>query len=229
MQSIVDDAYGKLVTDLKAAGYELIPYETYKQSPAYQSLIKVVGEEKSPASITFRYEGSEAMSNSDALVFAPTGMVWYRPQAGETSSRASTLTEGVAKIKGGFGRMFSGEKPVPQAEVDLADALNATVLKVYYVVSPVRSYVESSFGKGTGPADGYTIVGSGETRFSFRTPGASTQHINYGKKRPPKDGNAFVRLKKDVQMDTAPKSLQDIEKHLDGVREMFMAKMKAGM
>jgi len=130
--------------------------------------------------------------------------------------------------QGVLGRGFSGEKPVPKAEVDLADALNATVLKVYYVVSPVRSYMEPSFGKGTGPADGYTIVGSGETRLSLRTPGASTQHINFGKMRPPKDGNSFVRLEKDVQMDTIPKSLLDIEIHLDAGREMFMAKLKAG-
>jgi len=45
----------------------------------------VVGEEKSPVSITFRYDGSEGISISDALVLALTGMVWYRPQAGEQS------------------------------------------------------------------------------------------------------------------------------------------------
>jgi hypothetical protein len=43
MRSIVDDAHGKLVTDLKATGDDLIPYETYRQSPVYQSLIKVAG------------------------------------------------------------------------------------------------------------------------------------------------------------------------------------------
>ena len=168
------------------------------------------------------------MTNGDALVFAPTGMVWYGSPTGEQSQRANTLTNAGAQIMGVLGRGFSGEKPIPKAEVDLADTLNATVSNVYYVVTPVRSYVESSFGKGTGPADGSTIVGSGETRIAFRTPGASAQHFNFGKMHPPKDGNAFVRLKKDVQMDPILRSYQDIENHLDAVREMFMAKLKAG-
>ncbi len=76
--------------------------------------------------------------------------------------------------------------------------------------------------------EGQTIVGSGETRLAFRTPGASRMHSTFSKKKPPVDGNAFVRLKKDVQLDTALQSNQDIENHLDAVREMLMTKLKAG-
>mgnify|MGYP001612370419 CR=1 FL=1 len=227
MQLMADNAYIKLVKDLKAAGYDITPYETYKETPAYQSLINIVGKE-SPVSIAFKYGDSETLSQSDALVFAPTGMVWYSPNLEEVGSRrANTLTSLGTEVLS-MGRAFSGGKAVPKAEVDLADALNATLLKIYYVVSPVRSYVESKFLEGTFPGDGRTIVGSGETRLAFRTPGASTMHFTFSKKKPPLDGNAFVRLKKDVQMDPALNTYQDIENHLDAVREMFMTKLKSG-
>jgi len=224
MQQIADDAYGKLVKDLTAAGYEVIPYDTYKQSPAYQSLIKVIGEEKSPIKVTFRYGDSETNSNSDALVFAPTGMVWYQVAAGEQGfPRANTWTNVGQQISGAVSRGFSGEQPHVKSEIALADALNASVLKVYYIVSPVRSYVSAGI-----PVKGKTIVGSGETRMAFRTPGASTMHFTFAKKHPPLDGNAFVRLQKDVQLDTEKNTYQDIENHLDAVREMFITKLKAG-
>lgn len=228
MQLMADGAYIKLVKDLKAAGYDIISYETYKETPAYQSLIKVVGKDQSPVSIAFRYGESETLTNGDALVFAPTGMVWYSPNLEEVGHRVGSTFTSIGSEILSMGRGLSGEKPIPKAEVDLADALNATLLKVYYVVSPVRSYVETKFMEGAFPGEGGTIVGNGETRLAFRTPGASTMHFTFSKKKPPLDGNAFVRLKKDVQMDPALKTYQDIENHLDAVREMLMTKLKAG-
>ena len=115
-----------------------------------------------------------------------------------------------------------------QAEVDLATVLNATRLKVYYVISPVRSFVETKFLEGALPVEGNTIVGRDETRLAFRTPGAPTSHRPFRKNTPPRDGNAFVRLKKDVQLDTVLTPAQDSENHLDAVREMWMAKLTAG-
>jgi hypothetical protein len=210
MQSIVDDAYGKLVKGLTAAGYEVLTYDSYKDTPEYQSLIKIIGKQQTPVELTFQYGDNQAMRGSDALVFAPTGMVWYPVAAGEASKRYAT---------GALGRGFSGEQPHVVSEIALADALRATMLKVYYIVSPVRT---------AGMKDGYTIVGGGQSRLAFRTPGASTRHFTFSKNPPPLDGNAFVRLKEDVQMDPNLKSYQDIENHLDAVREMFMAKLKAG-
>lgn len=81
------------------------------------------------------------------------------------------------------------------------------------------------------PGGAYTalpIVGDGQSRLAFRTPGALTTHFTFSKNPPPLDGNAFVRLKKDVLLEPSVKSYQDIEKHLDAVRDMFMAKLKAG-
>ena len=219
MQSIVDDAYGKLVKDLAAAGYEVLPYDSYKDTSEYQSLIKIIGKQQSPVEVTFKYADNQAMENSDALVFAPTGMVWYPLAAGEQSARSKTLTNVGTQIVGALGRGFSGEQPHVVSEIALADALKTTMLKVYYIVSPVRT---------AGMKDGYTIVGGGESRLAFRTPGASTRHFTFSKNPPPLDGNAFVRLKQDVLLDPTLKSYQDIEKHLDAVREMFMAKLKAG-
>ncbi|MBH0180881.1 MAG: hypothetical protein HP490_04175 [Nitrospira sp.] len=76
--------------------------------------------------------------------------------------------------------------------------------------------------------EGYTIVGGGHSRLAFRTPGASTMHFTFSKNPPPLDGSAFVRLKNDVLLDPSLSSLQDIEAHLDAVREMFVTKLKAG-
>lgn len=219
MQSIVDNAYSKMVKDLTAAGYEILPYESYKDTPAYQSLIKSVGKTQSPVEVTFKYGDNKAFRNSDALVFAPTGMVWYPAAAGEASGRYATLTNVGSQFTSAIGRGLGGEQPLPNTEVALADALKATVLKVYYIVSPVRT---------AGMKEGYTIVGGGQSRLAFRTPGASTAHFTFSKDPPPMDGSAFVRLKKDVLLEPSLTSYQDIENHLDAVREMFMAKLKAG-
>ncbi|MBH0180880.1 MAG: hypothetical protein HP490_04170 [Nitrospira sp.] len=219
MQSIADDAYGKLVKDLTAAGFEILPYESYKDTPTYQSLIKIVGTTQSPIPVTFKYGDSVAIQGSDSLVFAPTGMVWYQAQAGEVSNRYATLTNAGKTFMNAMGRGLSGEQSLPKAEIALADELKASVLKAYYIVSPVRT---------TRMKEGYTIVGDGHSRFAFRTPGASTMHFTLSKNPPPMDGSAFVRLKKDVLLDPSLSSLQDIEAHLDAVREMFMTKLKAG-
>ena len=58
-----------------------------------------------------------------------------------------------------------------------------------------------------------------------QTPGAAAVLNRFAERS---DGNAFVRLKKDVLLEPSVKSYQDIEKHLDAVRDMFMAKLKAG-
>ncbi len=142
MQLLADTAYTKLVTDLKAAGYDILPYETYKETPAYQSLIDIVGKE-SPVSIAFKHGGDpENRIDGEALIFAPTDLVWYSPPFGEVGSRVGDTLTSVGSEILYARRGFSGGQAVTNAEVDLADALNATLLKVYYVVSPVRSYVE---------------------------------------------------------------------------------------
>ena len=227
MQWLADQAYTKLVTDFQAAGYDIIPSEVYQETQAYQALIELV-EPKSPASTAFRFGDPENVVTGEALVFAPTDRVWYSPPLGEVGSRiGDTLTSLGSEIR--YARRgFSGGQAVTKAEVELADALNATLLKVYYVVSPVRSFVETKFLEGGVPVEGHTIIGRGETRIAFRTPGAPTNHLPFSRNTPPQDGNAFVRLKRDVQLDTARTSDQDLEDHLDAVREMWMAKLIAG-
>jgi len=64
MQSIVDDAYGKLVKDLQTAGYEVLTYDSYKETPEYQSLIKTIGKPQSPVEVTFQYGDNQAMRGS---------------------------------------------------------------------------------------------------------------------------------------------------------------------
>jgi len=102
-------------------------------------------------------------------------MVWYPVAAGEASKRYATLTNLGIQITGALGRGFSGEQPHVVSEIVLADALKATMLKAYYIVSPVRT---------AGMKEGYTIVGGGQSRLAFRTSGASTRHFMFSKNPP---------------------------------------------
>jgi hypothetical protein len=226
MQSLADQAYVQLVTDLEAAGYDVIPHNMFRELPAYRSLIDLGGHE-SPTSITFRLGDPENLVHGEGWVFAPNGLRWYSPSMEEVGSRVgNTLKSLGSDIRLTRLGLLGGEA-VSQAEVDLANDLNATLVKAYYVVSPVRSVVENELLAGPLPVEGNTIIGHGETRLAFRTPDAPTNRHLVGTYAPPRDGNAFVRLQRDVRIDGDLTYGQALESHLEVIGKLFILAMMA--
>jgi len=226
MQSLADQAYAQLVMDLQAAGYDIVPYNMYQDLPAYRSLIELAGNE-SPVSITFTRGNPEHVFQGEALVFAPTDLRWYPPAFEELGSRLGEMLASLGPECRLIRRCFQGGDAVSQAEVNLANALNASLMKVYVVVSPVRSLVDTTFQEGALPVKGSTILGHGETRLAFRTPEAPTSHPLLGRNTLPRDGNAFVRLQRDVKVDNDITSSLALETHLDVISKLFILAMMA--
>ena len=212
LQKMTDDLYAKLVTDLKAAGYEIITPDALKAQPKYQQLAGDAQASTAPHAITFKLEGSHGGLGdlivetlgaegtwSKATVFSPAATGFYLPATGAGSRleafSAARLAGNLAKTgevaaKGGT----RGTLTVPAQEQQLAKDLNASLLKVYYVVSPVRTWEDSGTfpgkdwpkGKtlkyemgalsltdrpmmGSYLARGNTIIGEGETHWAIRT------------------------------------------------------------
>lgn len=220
-QALADHAYTQLVEDLQAAGYDIVPYETYHTLPPYRSLIHL-GSHESPTSITFRLGDPENVIYGEALVFAPTRLKWYSPPMGDVESPLGNTLETLGSAIHFVGRGLLGEEAIGQVEVDMANLLNATLVKAYYVVRPVQSLVEAEVRNGTFPIEGGTIVGGGETRLAFRTPGAPTSHHLLGRNAPPQHGNAFVRLLRDVRARNGPISSRDLETYLGVISKLFI-------
>lgn len=226
MQALVDQAYTRLVEDLQTAGYDIVPYETYNNLPTYRSLINLGGHE-SPTSMTFRLGCPDNLIHGEAVVFAPTGLRWYSPPLGAVESSLGHTLASLGSELPLMGRGLLGEEAISQVEVDLANILDATLVKAYYVVSPVQSLVEAEVLNGTFPIEGSTLIGGGETRLTFRTPSSPTSHHRLGRNAPLRDGNAFVRLERDVKLGTGSISVQALETHLDVIGKLFILAMMA--
>ncbi|MDR4470149.1 MAG: hypothetical protein MRJ68_17930 [Nitrospira sp.] len=221
MQALADHAYTQLVDNLTAAGYDIVPYETYNTLPPYRSLIHLGGH-ASPTSMTFTRGCPDHVIHGEALVFAPTGLEWYAPPVGDVESHLGTTLASLGTELPLMGRGLLGDEAIGHVEADLANILDATLVKAYYVVRPVESLMEAEGRNGTFPIEGKTVIGGGETRLAFRTPGAPTSHHLLGRNAPPRDGNAFVRLLRDVRIRNGPTSSQDLETYLDVIGKLFV-------
>lgn len=212
LQKMTDDLYANLVTELKAAGYEVIAPEALKAHPKYQQLASDATVSTAPQSIMFKLEGSHGGLGdlivetlgadgtwSKATVFSPAATGFYLP-ATSAGSRLEAFS--VARLAGNVAKIGEaaakggtrGALTIPVQEQQLAKDLNASLLKVYYVVSPVRSWEESGTfpgkdwakGKtlkyemgllslmdrpmlGSYLARGNTIIGEGETHWAIQT------------------------------------------------------------
>jgi hypothetical protein len=176
LQQMTDDLYAKLVADLKAAGYEVIAPDALKAHPKYQQLASDTAASTAPQPITFKHAGAHGGIGdlivetaggdgtwSKATVFSPAPTGFYLPRPGERGSRLDPATiasaarnlalTGEAAAKGGA----RGALTTSGQEQQLAKDLNASLLKVYYVVSPVRSWVDSGMSPGKDWAKGKTL------------------------------------------------------------------------
>jgi hypothetical protein len=221
LQKLTDELYARLVTDLKAAGYEIIAPDVLKAHPQYQQLAGDASAVTAPQSITFKRSDSpggllDGVAGgvgawSEATVFSPAATGFYLPPPGSRGSRLDPATIGSAARnlartgEAAAGGGTRGALTLAGQEQRLARDLNASLLKVYYVVSPVRSWEESGTfpgkdwakGKtlkyemgamsltdrpmmGSYLARGNTIIGEGETRWAIQTSESAGSGISGG-------------------------------------------------
>lgn len=203
MQAQTEKLYAQFVKELAASGVEVVPISEIAKHEEY---VKLKKEQVSPKEIPFQYNDSKGFKNSQALVFSPLSLPYHSEIGAEQSGRLTSV-QNMGEM---FSKAFANEVP-DKLEKDLAIGLNATLLKVYYVVGfgQASASVSERFGfnfikeqneKTTTHGQNVTseiYLYPQDTRFSLRVPDVS----NFVFKRsssPSQDGNAFIRLKEKV-------------------------------
>jgi len=204
MQAQTEKLYEQFVKDLEASGIEVVPMAEVKKQEAFLTLKKNCA---SPKEIPFTYNESKGYKNSQALVFSPTSLPYHSEADHERSGRLisiSNMGESLAKA-------FANEVP-DKLEKDLALALNATLVKVYYVVGfgQAKASVSERFGFNFSKEQNEKTTTHGQnvtseiylfpedSRLSLRVPDVSSFSMFRTSQSPSADGNGFIRLKEKV-------------------------------
>ena len=139
-QAITDEIYKNLQTDLSASGFEVVPEAELKAHPLYAKILKSAGV-TNPSKF--------ANKEGDSLLVAPSSLKLYMPYALELgpwgnapkgwinnwiTAFGNSTTDGGPKVTG-----LSSSWDLPGLEVELAQALNAHLLKATYVVTLGRT------------------------------------------------------------------------------------------
>lgn len=203
MQAQTEKLYQQFVKDLAASGVEVLPMSEVAKHEEY---IKLKKDLVSPKEIPFTYNESKGYKNSQALVFSPASIPYHSEIGGEQAGRLTSV-QNMGEM---FSKAFANEVP-DKLEKDLALSLNATLLKVYYVVGfgQAKASVSERFGFNFGKEQNEKTTTHGQnvtseiylypedTRFSLRVPDVSN-FIFKRSNSPSQDGNAFIRLKEKV-------------------------------
>ena len=204
MQAQTEKLYEQFVKDLAASGIEVVSMSEVKKQEAFLTLKKNC---TSPKEIPFTYSDSKGIKNSQALVFSPLSLPYHNEADHERSGRLisiSNMCESLAKA-------FANEVP-DKLEKDLAQALNATLVKVYYVVGfgQASASVSERFGfnfakeqneKTTTHSQNVTseiYLFPQDSRLSLRVPDVSSFSMFRNSKSPSADGNGFIRVKEKI-------------------------------
>ncbi|HMV17389.1 MAG TPA: hypothetical protein PLN96_08500 [Zoogloea sp.] len=140
LEQAANQVYKKLVTDLTAAGFEVVPEAQVLAQPAYQKLRETMGWPQG-----YHFGNKEGHS----LIVGPTALKPYVPPLSEQGTFANTRQEKgelQAPALGWSDRArFAGNSSYAAGlEVQLAKALNAHVVKVWYLIG---------FGNATASTD----------------------------------------------------------------------------
>lgn len=193
MQKESEKLYQQFLKDLAASGLEVVPYEEIVKHEEYNKLKRSAEPIRD---VTFQYNQSKGFSNSEAVICSPVKLPYHPDSAGETSSRFVGFGNGQESLS----EVFANKGPHKDIEAELAKSLNATLLKVYYVVGfgdAKASVSDGLIGIGHGQkVTSELYLATGDTRFSMRVPDTSSFHFSFSQKSDPAyDGNAFIRLK----------------------------------
>lgn len=220
LQQAADKVHEKLVADLTAAGFEVVPQAEVEAQAAYQKLVQEMGWPQG-------YHWGNQDGNS--ILVAPSKLKLYVPPMAEQGSFSNVRKES-SPYQGptvGFGdRMKLGGASSYSAgrEVEIAKALNAHVLKAWYLVGFGQATAETDWDSKT-----TTITGGGfksttttgatqrtgataqmylrdeQTRIALRTPDGNTGYNRESSRKNaitggyrPWDGDVVVRLDETV-------------------------------
>jgi hypothetical protein len=206
--AIAAEAYRQLKADLTAAGFEIVPEAEVVANATYQEIVKTSGTPN------FTRFGNAL---GDATLVSPPPLAPYLPYAMEGSlfEQPKSYIGWVSKMGGksvtpGGPSLTSIQSTwkVPALEVQMARALNAHVVKAFYVVtlgqataSRKRDRIATgpeSPGQSSGQGSALAEVGllADQTRIAFRTPDGNPkwQKVPVTRASPAKDGDVVVRL-----------------------------------
>ena len=204
LEQAANRLYDKLKVDLTAAGYEVVPEAEVQAQPLYQKLKQEMG-----------WPQGYHFGNKDghSLLVGPTSLPLYLPPLGERGTfgnQKQTKGDTQAPARGVFetARMSGSSTYVAGWEVDLAKALNAHVLKAWYLVGFGTATASTDWGRDIGftatsraGATAMLYLRDEETRLALRTPDgdrgyareSSRIHPITGGYRP-YDGDVVLRL-----------------------------------
>lgn len=215
LEAAADRLYARLQQQLVAAGYELVPSSELEALPAYQKQVAGLG-----------YPSGYAWNNSDgnSFVVSPKALKLYVPAIGEQPS-FSVTKKGVGSTdepsRSALENMKMGGESSYSAgrEVEIAKALNAHVLKAWYVVGFGSATAETDWdGKeSTMSVGGFTTTTTtgatqrtgaaaqmylreGGTRLALRHPNGDTAHARsarfgtFNSQQHAYDGDLVLRL-----------------------------------
>lgn len=196
MQKETEKLYQLFLKDLAASGIEVVPAEEIKKHEEYSKLKRSA---ETIHDVSFAYNKSKGFSKSEAVVCSPAALPYHTVSAGETANRFVGFDTGQESLS----EVFANSGAHKDIEADLAKSLNATLLKVYYVVGFGDAKASVSDGGGwIGHGQSVTselYLATGDTQFSLRVPDVSSFHIQWNKADDPAyDGNAFIRLKERI-------------------------------
>lgn len=223
-REIANNVYRDLQSQLKAAGFEVVPESQVVAATAYQAILKEAG-----------YTNGSKYWNSqgDVLLMGPDALKPYMPygiEAGDFFNNGHNLTyikgwikqvpfSGGSSTEGGPKfTLDAGVWKLPDLEKDLAKELNANVVKATYVVTLGKldlavahdysvqgdNYQGTNATTTTTSTSGTATAGLGlqerASRIAIRTAAGKSQKAVKGENfQSAKDGDVVVTLNKPVQ------------------------------
>lgn len=204
LQKETEKLYQQFLKELAASGVEVVPMEEIKKQEVYERLKRGASTERE---VGFRYKDSSSFENSKALVFSPVALPYHPEADHERAGRFVGFSTGGET----FSDIMANHGTRNEVEAELAKSLNATLLKVYYVVgfgeakASVSERIGFNFLKEQNEkttthnqqTSSELFLYPEDTRFSLRVP--DTSSFSWSSKNvPARDGNAFIRLKERV-------------------------------
>jgi len=208
LEAVANQVYARLAADLTAAGFEVVPEAEVLAQPAYQKLRETMG-----------WPQGYHFGNKDghSLVVGPASLPIYVPPLGEQGTfgnhkKIKGDTQAPARSWGDAGKLAGNSSYAAGLEVDLAKALNAHVVKAWYLVGFGSASAETGFdaiqtahfettATSRSAARAQMYLRDEQTRIALRTPDGDRSYARESKRISalsggyrPWDGDVVVRL-----------------------------------